>query len=163
MKRIIAILITLLTINVMAQVTQVTNTSLIVTKAISSNDMITIINGVNNMGIGSSVVTPSNFNQATVIPQGAGLYNVYINLSPSLYSVTNTSDTGLQYVSTKTVTTIVNPLTLNAANMQAIFDLTICQVGNMNPPITLTNFITIVVGQSTNSSGWQVTAAMINP
>jgi hypothetical protein len=163
MKRIIAILITLLTINVMAQVTQVTNTSLIVTKAISSNDMITIINGVNNMGIGSSVVTSSNFNQATVIPQGAGLYNVYINLSPSLYSVTNTSDTGLQYVSTKTVTTIVNPLTLNAANMQAIFDLTIGQVGNMNPPITLTNFITMVVGQSTNSAGWQVTAAMSNP
>jgi len=146
----------------MAQVTQVTNTLLIVTKTISSNDMITIINGVNNMGIGSAVVTPSNFNQATVIPQGAGLYNVYINLSPSLYSVTNTSDTGLQYVSTKTVTTIVNPLTLDATNMQAIFDLAIGQVGNMNPPITLTNFSTMVVGQGTNVSEWKVQAVMAN-
>jgi hypothetical protein len=124
--------------------------------------MITIINGVNNMGIGSAVVTPSNFNQATVIPQGAGLYNVYINLSPSLYSVTNTSDTGLQYVSTKTVTTIVNPLTLDATNMQAIFDLAIGQVGNMNPPITLTNFSTMVVGQGTNVSEWKAQAVMAN-
>ena len=163
MKKIIAVLVTLLAINVMAQVTLITNNSFTVSKTISSNDMITIINGVNSMGIGSAAVTPANFNQATVIPQGSGVYNVYINLSPSIYSVTNTSDTGLQYVSTKTVTTIVNPLTLNSTNMQAIFDLTIGQIGNMNPPITLTNFITMVVGQSTNSPGWQVTADMINP
>jgi hypothetical protein len=162
MKKTISLLITLLTINVMAQVTQVTNTSLIVTKTISSNDMITIINGVNNMGIGSAVVTSSNFNQATVIPQGAGLYNVYINLNPTIYSVTNISDTGLQYTSTKTVITIVNPLTLNATNMQAIFDLAIGQVGNMNPPITITNFSLMTVGQGTNYAGWQVDATMIN-
>ena len=149
-------------INGMAQVTQITNTSFTVSKIVSSSDMATIINGVNSMGIGSAAITPSNFNQATVVPQGGDAYNVYINLSPSIYSITNTSDTGLQYVSTKIVTTIVNPLTLYSTNMQAIFDLAIGQVGNMNPPVTLTNFSLMTIGQGTNYAGWQVIATMIN-
>jgi len=51
---------------------------------------------------------------------------------------------------------------LNATNMQAIFDLAIGQVGNMNPPITITNFSLMTVGQGTNYAGWQVDATMIN-
>jgi len=122
-----------------------------------------IIAGVNAMGIGPGVVTTSNLDQATVLADGPGSYRVFVNLRPMVTSVTNTSDTGIESVTEKTVSMLVSPISLDSTNMEAIFAMAIGQVGNMSPPLTITNFISLTLGKNTNAPGsWRLTAIMEN-
>ena len=146
-----------------AQVTSVTNTLGTASKTISDSNMGSIIAGVNAMGIGSGVVTTSNLDQATVLVDGPGSYRVFVGLRPTVTSVTNISDTGIESVTEKTVSTLVSPISLDSTNMEAIFAMAVGQVGNMSSPLTITNFISLTLGKSTNSPGsWRLTAIMKN-
>ena len=131
----------------------------VVKKDITDQQLSGIIEGVKQMGIRTPTpITITNLNQVVVYPSAEG-YTVNIGLNPIIR--TSTTDTGLDIE--RVSYPKVRPLTIPPAAMQGIFDLAIGSVGNMNPPLTISNFSVMTLTHPTNHVGWEVQARMKYP
>ncbi|MEI6194401.1 MAG: hypothetical protein WCS42_08725 [Verrucomicrobiota bacterium] len=156
MKILLLALLTLTTI-ASAQIV-VTNTTVVTGKVISGPALTNIVAGVNAMQISPASLTVDALRSASVVPVG-NRYRISVSAMPTVLLTTNISDSGMETTIRTVISTRITPVLLEADQMGAIFALAVGDVGNMEPPLTLTNFASMFLARETNGV-WKVTARM---
>ena len=135
----------------------VTNQSAVITKTVAPEQLAAIIADVDSLGVTSTVpITTNNFATATAVPARIGGYVLYISAKPTLTSVTNTTSSGAQLV-TSTVTAVrVPPLPLTSAQLFALETNVLGDVSGLG--LTPSNTASVYLAPQTNSPGtWSAT------